>query len=90
MASWDSWNQSSQYCWVVICKNKKFHRHDNLFFGHKIPLGETDALESPPLVGGEFSVCCDECGKEYFYQSKQLLRTQLELPVAFTPHPLFR
>ena len=34
--------EASEYVWAVICKNHKFHEHQNLFFGHKIPLGETD------------------------------------------------
>jgi hypothetical protein len=39
----------SHYCWIVICKNGGFHRHTNLLFGHRIPLGETDAI-SPRLL----------------------------------------
>lgn len=31
------------YCWIVICKNSRYHRRQNLFYGHKILLGETDA-----------------------------------------------
>jgi hypothetical protein len=39
----------SQYAWVVFCKNHKFHKRQNLFFGHKIPLGEADAFLPPPI-----------------------------------------
>ncbi len=78
-----------RYVWVVVCKNHRFHVHQNLFFGHKIPLAETDAFLPPPNLEGHLYVRCDECGKEYSYQPKDLLRTELELPDWFTPHPLF-
>jgi hypothetical protein len=35
MTSWSAWGQSS-YCWAVICKNVRFHRHANVNSGHKI------------------------------------------------------
>jgi hypothetical protein len=89
MASPSHWDQSS-YCWVVICKNKKFHRHTNVMFGHKIPLGETDAVASPPDIIGLFAVRCDECGKEYSYGPEEIVRLELALPESFTPHSLFR
>jgi len=76
-------------CWVVLCKNHKFHKRENLFFEHKIPLGETDAIEPPPALNGGLKVRCDDCGHEYTYQSKDLLRTELELPPSFAPIPPF-
>jgi hypothetical protein len=79
----------SQYFWVVLCKNHKFHKHQNLFFEHKIPLGETDAIQPPPDLNGGLKVRCDDCGQEYTYKPKDLLRIELELPESFTPHPLF-
>ena len=80
---------NSQYVWVVVCKNHRFHVRQNLFFGHKIPLGETDAVLPPPNLEGRLSVRCDECGHEYLYRPKDLMRIELELPDWFTPHPLF-
>ncbi len=78
------------YVWVVVCKNHIFHNRHNVFFGHKIPLSETDAVEDPPALKTEFSVRCDECGKEYSYKPKELLRVEMELPDSFAPHPLFQ
>ena len=80
----------SQYCWIVICKNHKFHRQQNLFSGHRIALGETDAITPHPPVDGLLNVRCDECGKEYSYRPAEVLRYQLQLPESFVPHPLFR
>jgi hypothetical protein len=77
------------YVWVVVCKNRRFHVRQNLWFGHKIPLGETDAFLPPPNVEGCLHVRCDECGQEYAYKPKDLLRTELDLPERFTPHPMF-
>ena len=79
----------SQYVWVVICKNHKFHRRQNLFFGHKIPLGEADAFQPPPALDNRIHVRCDECGEERAYQPKDVMRIELELPDSFTPHPFF-
>ena len=87
--SWSSWDQSTYY-WVVICKNAWFHRHANTMFGHKIPLGETDAVTSPPAIRGSFVARCDECGKEYSYVSEELMRLELAHLESFTPHPLFQ
>ena len=88
MGAWSPWDNAS-YCWVVICKNVKSHRHANLMAGHKIPLGETDAVEPPPAINGLFVVRCDDCGKEYSYGPEEILRFELELPASFAPHPLF-
>ena len=88
MGAWSPWENSS-YCWVVICKNVKSHRQANLMAGHKIPLGETDAVEPPPAINGLFVVQCDDCGKEYSYGPDEILRLELELPASFSPHPLF-
>jgi hypothetical protein len=48
MSTLDTWANPS-YCWVVICKNARAHRETNMMFGHKIPLGETDAFEPLPV-----------------------------------------
>jgi hypothetical protein len=88
MTSWSPWDQSN-YCWVVICKNVKFHRHANVNSGHKIPLGETDAFTPPPVITGIFVALCDECGKEHSYGPEEVMRLELPRPESFTPHPLF-
>jgi hypothetical protein len=38
----------------------------NLFVGHKIPLGETDAFAPLPALEGRFMVRCDECGRSIY------------------------
>jgi hypothetical protein len=82
--------EDNNYCWVVICKNNWFHGRKNLFFKHKIPLAETDAYASPPALNSKFKVSCDECHKEYLYKPSEVLRHDQEIPVSFTPHPLFQ
>jgi hypothetical protein len=89
MNSWSTWDNPS-YCWIVICKNKRFHRHENTLFGHRVPLGETDAFSPPPAIDGTFQVRCDECGEEYAYRAADILRIEQSLPESFTSHPLFR
>ncbi len=89
MSSWNPWDGPEQYLWVVICKNRKFHNHQNIFSGHKIPLGETDALEAPPELDDRLKVRCDECGEEYAYGPTDLVRLKMELAASFKPHPLF-
>jgi hypothetical protein len=79
----------SGYFWIVLCKNHKFHRSHNILFEHRIPLAETDPYQTPPELAGDLKVRCDECGHEYAYRSKDLLRIEMEPPQAFTPHPLF-
>jgi len=80
----------SQYCWVVLCKNHWFHRRHNLFYRHKIPLAETDSVATRPSLEGRFSVRCDDCRKEYFYDPTEVLKFEQELPDSFVPHALFR
>jgi hypothetical protein len=89
MATWTSWGDDEPYCWVVICKNRKFHRHQNLFSGHKIFLGETDQFAPPPALDFRLTVRCDECGEEYTYDPAELVRHQMNLGANFKPHPLF-
>jgi hypothetical protein len=83
------WEDNS-YCWVVLCKNNWFHRRENLFYQHRIPLAETDIYTPPPALKNSFTVRCDECHKEYFYKPSEVLRHDQELPASFTPHPLFQ
>jgi hypothetical protein len=82
--------QDSHYCWVVLWKNHWFHVRQNIFFGHRIPVAQTDALASRPRFDGRFRARCDECGKEYLYRPSEVRRYEQELPEPFTPHPLFR
>jgi hypothetical protein len=82
--------EDKQYCWVVICKNTWFHLRQNIFFGHRIPLGETDVYEDPPDLKSSFKVQCDVCQKEYFYAPSDVMKSELELPESFSPHALFR
>ncbi len=81
---------TNSYCWAVICKNKWFHRQENLHYGHKIPLSSTDAFSPPPTLNAPFAVRCDGCGKKYLYRPAELVRYELELPESFVPHELFR
>ena len=81
--------ENPSYCWVVICKNTKGHSHDNLLFGHKIPLAETDAFESLP-VSGPLLVACDECGEEHSYEPEEIVRLEFEVSAGFATHPRFR
>ena len=82
--------EDSNYCWVVLCKNRWFHMRKNLFFRHRIPLAETDPVAPLPSLPKRFTVRCDECRKTYIYEPKDVLRAELELPESFKPHPLFR
>jgi hypothetical protein len=79
----------SPYAWIVVCKNEKFHRRDNAFFGYKIALAETDPFASPPSFEGTFRARCDKCGQEYAYNHHELMKLELDLPGDFKPHPLF-
>ncbi len=80
----------SHYCWVVLCKNHWYHVPKNLYFRHRIPLAESDPVAPRPSLEGRFRVRCDDCRKEYFYKPSEVLKSELELPDSFTPHPLFR
>jgi hypothetical protein len=81
--------EDTHYCWMVICKNHWYHLRQNIFYGHKIPLGETDVYAPPPALKSSFSVRCDDCRKEYLYKPSEVVRHEQELPKSFTPHPLF-
>jgi len=82
--------EDNNYCWVVMCKNNWFHRRQNLFYKHRIPLAETDVYEPLPDLKGAFTVRCDDCHKEYRYKPSEVLRYEQELPESFIPHSLFR
>ena len=80
---------SPDYFWIVLCKNQRFHQKDNTNYEHRIPLGETDAFASPPMLPAEIEVCCDSCGKSYLYKRSEILRGELQVPESFVPHALF-
>jgi len=82
--------EDTNYCWVVKCKNFWFHLRENIFYGHRIPLGEADVYSHPPDLKSSFKVQCDDCHKEYFYKPSAVMKYEQELPDSFTPHPLFR
>jgi len=77
------------YFWVVTCKNHRFHQKENPFYHHHILLGETDPYSSLPMLPVEFKVRCDNCGEEYSYLRKEVLRAEMQVREAFTTHPLF-
>lgn len=77
------------YYWVVVCKNHRYHQRQNIFFGHKIPLGETDSYSPPPALDGSFTVRCNDCWQEYSYKPSEVLRFEAEDMDFSAPHPLF-
>lgn len=81
---------TTDYFWVVICKNHSFHHKGNLSYEHRIVLGETDAFSPLPMLTEKLKVCCDNCGEEYSYKPKDVLRADIEVPTTFVPHPLFK
>ena len=81
---------ATDYFWVVICKNYRFHHKGNTSYAHQIPLAETDAFSSLPTLSEELQVRCDACGEQYTYRPKDVLRNEIAVPDEFAPHPLFR
>jgi hypothetical protein len=84
---WDEAN--NEYYWIVLCKNQHYHLKQSQAAGHPILLGETDSVSPPPHFEMNFEVTCDDCGKEYTYSPRQLLRYETEPPASFSAHPLF-
>jgi hypothetical protein len=74
----------SEYCWVVFCRNWWFHR-ENILYGHRIPLAETDAVASLPPLKDHFMVRCDSCGKEYRYEPTDVFRYDHDLQTHSRP-----
>jgi len=72
--------EDSRYFWVVHCKNHWFHVRKNLFFRHRIPLAETDAVTPRPAIDCRFRARCDQCGKEYLYKPSEVLRFEQDPP----------
>ena len=81
---------TTDYFWVVICKNHRVHHKGNTGYEHRILLGETDAFTPLPLLPEEIKVHCDCCGGEYSYKLKDVMRDQVQVPEQFSPHPLFK
>ena len=86
MSDWED----KQYFWVVICKNHHFHNHENIWFGHRILLGETDSYSDLPVTAPRITVRCDDCHKEYEYSQKEILKFESEPVASFVEHPMFR
>jgi len=78
------------YFWVVLCKNHRFHHKGNTSYAHQIALGETDAYSPLPMLAQAVTVRCDNCGEEYSYREKDILRNVIPVPTGFVPHPMFR
>lgn len=81
---------TTDYFWVVICKNHRIHHKGNTGYEHRILLGETDAYTPLPLLPEEIKVRCDNCSGEYSYKRKEVMRDQVHVPEQFSPHPLFK
>ena len=81
---------STDYFWVVICKNHRFHHKNNTSYEHRIILGEADAFTPLPMLTDQVKVRCDKCGEEYSYKPKDVLRAEMEVPEAYVVHPLFK
>jgi hypothetical protein len=65
---------TTDYYWVVICKNHRVHHKGNTSYEHHIRLGETDAYSPPPMLTEKITVRCDSCGEEYSYKPKEVTR----------------
>lgn len=81
---------ATDYFWVVICKNHRFHHKSNTSYEHRIILGEADAFTPMPMLTDQVKVRCDKCGEEYSYRPKDVLRAEMEVPNAYVAHPLFK
>ncbi len=81
---------ATDYFWVVICKNHRFHHKGNTSYAHQIPLAETDAFSSLPMLSEELQVRCNACGEQFTYRPKDVLRNEIAVPDEFAPHPLFQ
>ena len=81
---------TTDYYWVVVCKNRRFHHKGNVGYEHKILLGETDPYAGLPMLPDAIEVHCDNCGQEYSYKRKEIMRDEVQVPERFTPHPLFK
>jgi hypothetical protein len=78
------------YYWVVTCKNIGFHTTQNLFHGHIVPLGRTDAYSARPKILEPLEIACNdsECGRTYSYAPSEVIRWFGDASLV-TSHPLF-
>lgn len=76
---WDE--EHEEYYWVVLCKNHHYQLKQSQAAGHPILLGETDSVSPPPHLETDFKVRCDDCGKEFSYGPRELLRHETEPPL---------
>jgi hypothetical protein len=81
---------STDYFWIVLCKNQRFHHRENTNYEHRILLGGTDAFSALPMLPGKIEVRCHSCGKRYLYKRSEILRGDVQVPELFVPHPLFK
>ncbi len=81
---------TTDYYWVVVCKNHRVHHKGNTGYEHHILLAETDAFRDLPMLPETIRVRCDKCGEEYSYKRTDVLRDVVQVPDAFVPHPLFK
>ena len=93
--SWGTWRQHpveyvTDYYWLVVCKNHRFHHKGNIGYEHKILLGEADAFGGPPTLPEKVEIRCDSCGEAYSYKRKEVMRDEVQVPESFVPHPLFK
>jgi hypothetical protein len=80
----------TDYFWLVLCKNHRFHHKGNTGYEHKILLGEADAFGSLPMLPDKIEVLCDSCGEEFSYKQKEIMRDEVQVPEHFVPHSLFK
>lgn len=81
---------TTDYFWVVVCKNHRYHHKGNTGYEHHILLGETDAFSPLPMLPEKIAIRCDRCGEEYSYKRKEVMRGEAQIPETFVPHPLFK
>ena len=48
MGTWSPWGGTRGYFRVVVLQDPKFHNHQDIFSGHKTPLGETGPSKLHP------------------------------------------
>ena len=72
--------RESDYFWVALCKNHRFHHQGNISYAHQIALGETDAFSPLPMLTQRVTVRCDNCGEEFHYKPTEILRNVMEIP----------
>jgi hypothetical protein len=86
----ESWNYTTDYLWVVVCKSHRFHTKGTLGTGHKILLGESDAYAALGMLPETINACCGSCGEEYTYKLKEIMGHEVPVLEAFVLHPLFK